>query len=162
MIRLVPLPPDQKARVAHLRVAAGQESFVRDGAHAAAETDPAVDLYAVEVDGAVLGMFKLDRAYAEAPRHDFAESGDLGLRGVLIDAAHQGKGLGRALLSALPDLIRARYPQVQRLVLTVNCRNDIARKAYLAAGWQQDARLYLAGDAGPQHIMWLRLGPGPG
>ena len=160
MIRIALLTGQDKARVAHLKPAKGQESFVRDGAFAAAETDPAIDLYAVEVEGAAVGMFKLDRAYAEAPRHHFAQAGDLGLRGLLIDAAHQGKGLGRALLGALPDLARARYPQVQRLVLTVNCRNDIARKAYLAAGWQQDDRLYLAGDAGPQHVMWLPLWPG--
>lgn len=158
MITLVPVPPGQKARVAHLTVAPGQEDFVRNGAYAASETDPAVDLYAVEQDGAVVGMFKLDRAYADAPRHDFAQAGDLGLRGVLVDAAWQGKGIGRALLAALPDLVRRRYPQARRLVLTVNCRNDVARSAYLAAGWQQDHRLYLAGDAGPQNILWLPLG----
>lgn len=157
MITLVALPPDQKARVAHLRVAAGQERFVRDGAYAASETDPALDLYAVEHDGAVVGMFKLDRAYADAPRHDFAQAGDLGLRGVLIDAAHQGKGLGRALLVALPGLVRSRYPQARRLVLTVNCRNTAAHRAYLAAGWQDDGQIYLGGDAGPQHILWLGL-----
>ena len=157
MIALVPVPPDQKARVAHLTVAPGQEAFVRNGAYAASETDPALDLYAVELDGAVVGMFKLDSAYADAPRHDFAQAGDLGLRGVLVDAARQGKGIGRALLAALPDLVRLRYPQAKRLVLTVNCRNHAARSAYLAAGWQDEGRLYLAGDAGPQHILWLPL-----
>jgi GNAT superfamily N-acetyltransferase len=157
VITLVPVPPDQKARVAHLTVAPGQEDFVRNGAYAASETDAAVDLYAVEQDGAVVGMFKLDRAYADAPRHDFAQAGDLGLRGVLVDAAWQGKGIGRALLAALPDLVRRRYPQARRLVLTVNCRNHVARSAYLAAGWLQDDRLYLAGDAGPQNILWLPL-----
>lgn len=157
MIKLVALAADQKARVAHLRVATGQDSFVRDGAYAAAETDLALDLYAVEAAGEVVGMFKLDRAYADAPRHDFARPGDLGLRGVLVDAAHQGKGLGRALLAALPDLVRHSYPQARRLVLTVNCRNTTAHRAYLAAGWQDDGQLYLGGDAGPQHILWLAL-----
>ena len=157
MIRLVPVPPDQKARVAHLKVAPGQDRFVRDGAFAASETDPSLDLYAVELAGDIVGMFKLDRAYADAPRHDFAQAGDLGLRGVLVDAGHQGKGIGRAFLAALPDLVRMRYPQAKRLVLTVNCQNHAARKAYLAAGWQDEGRLYLGGDAGPQHVLLLPL-----
>lgn len=157
MISLVPVPPDQKALVAHLKVAPWQELFVRDGAFAAAETDPALDLYAVELAGEVVGMFKLDRTYADAPRHDFAQAGDLGLRGVLVDAGHQGKGIGRALLAALPDLVRNGYPQARRLVLTVNCQNHAARKAYLSAGWQDYGTLYLGGDAGPQHVLMLPL-----
>lgn len=157
MIRLVAVPPEGRARVAHLQVAPDQAAFVRDGAFAARQDDPALDLYAVERDGAVVGMFKIDRAYAEAPRHDFARPGDLGLRGVLVDAGLQGQGIGRALLAALPDLVRARYPGALRLVLTVNCRNAVAQAAYRRAGWQEMPGLYLGGDAGPQHVMALPL-----
>lgn len=159
MIEIALLTGPEKALVAHLKPAKGQERFVRDGAFAAAETDPALDLYAVRQDGAVVAMFKIDRAYAEAARHDFCLPGDLGLRGVLVDGAQQGRGIGRQILAQLPGLVRNRYPQARRLVLTVNCENPVARGAYLAAGWQQDSRLYLAGDAGPQHIMTLPLWP---
>ena len=133
MIGIVRLTGAEKALVADLKPAGGQERFVRDGAFAAGETDPGLDLYAVSQGGAVVGMFKLDRAYAAAPRHDFCRPGDLGLRGVLVDAAHQGKGIGRQMLAALPELVRAGYPGVRRLVLTVNCENPAARAAYLAS-----------------------------
>lgn len=157
MIAIALLTGTEKARVAHLKPAAGQERFVRDGAFAAMETDPALDLYAVSHDSAVVGMFKLDRGYASAARHDFCQPGDLGLRGVLVDAAHQGKGIGRQMLAQLPGLVRAGYPGVRRLVLTVNCENPVARAAYLAAGWRDEGRLYLGGDAGPQHVLALDL-----
>ncbi len=157
MIRLVPVPPGEKSRVAHLKQAEDQKDFVRDGAFAAAESDPMIDLHAIERDGVVVGMFKLDRGYADAPRHDFARPGDLGLRGVLVDAAWQGRGIGGAMLAALPDLVRQRYPWAKRLVLTVNLRNSAARAAYLKAGWIDDGGLYLHGDAGPQHILTLPL-----
>ncbi|AWD21125.1 GNAT family N-acetyltransferase [Fuscovulum blasticum] len=157
MIRLVALSAAERRRVAHLRPAPGQETFVRDGAYAAAETDPLLDLYAIEKDGAVVGMFKLDRGYADAPRHDFARAGDLGLRGVLVDPAHQGRGIGRAMLAALPDLVRASYPGFRRLVLTVNLRNTRARAAYLKAGWRDEGGIYHGGDRGQQHILFLPL-----
>jgi RimJ/RimL family protein N-acetyltransferase len=157
VIAIALLTGAEKAVVADLKPAGGQERFVRDGGFAAAETDPALDLYAVRQGGAVVGMFKLDRAYAEAPCHDFCQPGDLGLRGVLVDAGQQGKGIGRQMLAALPALVRAGYPGVRRLVLTVNCQNPVARAAYLAAGWQDDGRLYLGGDAGPQHVLTFAL-----
>ena len=157
MIGIARLTGAEKALVADLKPAKGQERFVRDGAFAAAESDPELDLYAVRDGGAVVAMFKLDRGYAAAPRHDFCQPGDLGLRGVLVDAAHQGKGIGRQMLAALPDLVRKGYPGTRRLVLTVNCENPVARTAYLSAGWADDGRLYHGGDAGPQHVMVLDL-----
>ncbi len=157
MIGIALLTGAGKALVADLKPAKGQERFVRDGAFAALETDPALDLYAVSMGGAVVGMFKLDSAYAAAARHDFCQPGDLGLRGVLVGAAHQGKGIGREMLARLPALVRAGYPGVRRLVLTVNCENPGARAAYLAAGWADEGRLYHGGDAGPQHVMVLTI-----
>lgn len=155
MITVVAVAPEDRARVAHLEPAPDQRDFVRNGTYAAMENDPLLDLFAVEQAGVVVGMFKLDQGYADAPRHDFARPGDLGLRGVLVDAAWQGRGIGGAMLAALPDLVRQRYPWARRLVLTVNTRNPIARAAYIKAGWHDNGDLYLQGDAGPQHILTL-------
>ena len=104
----------------------------------------------------VVGFFLLDKEYDR--EHDFANATDMGFRAFLIDVHHQGKGLARAVMQALPQFIQARYPQFGRLVLTVNLKNIPARDLYLKNGFIDSESHYLGGSAGPQHILYLPLG----
>ncbi|MCL2916720.1 GNAT family N-acetyltransferase [Shewanella litorisediminis] len=104
----------------------------------------------------LVGFFLLDKEYDR--EHDFAKTTDLGFRAFLIDVHHQGKGLGKAVMQALPQFVKARYPQFERLVLTVNLKNTPARVLYLKNGFIDTENQYLGGSAGPQHILYLPLG----
>ncbi len=43
------------------------------------------------------------------------------------------------------------------MVLTVNVRNQVARRLYLRHGFSDSGQLYLGGNAGPQHVLRLDL-----
>lgn len=155
MISLHRLPASGLHRLAALRIAPGQQDFVEDGARMIRDQTPGLSFHEVRRGGAAVGMFKLDPLYFQ--RHDFAAPDQIGMRGVLIDADHQGQGLGALMLAALPAHVRAEYPRAQQVVLTVNLRNTRALAAYLAAGFRDEGDLYLGGTHGPQHILRLDL-----
>jgi GNAT superfamily N-acetyltransferase len=76
---------------------------------------------------------------------------------VMVDQAQQGKGIAKAMFAALPDHLRAGYPDATEAYLTVNCNNPRARHGYLTGGWGDTGDLYLDGGYGPQHVMRLSL-----
>lgn len=155
MIQIGDLPRDRVDEVGHLTLGPGQERFVATIGEMVTDPLPTRDFHIVRMQGEGVGFFKIDRNYA--PTHDFAEAQGWGLRGVLVGAQYQGRGLGRALLAALPGYLAARYPGQRLYYLTVNCRNTVARDAYVKAGWHDTGGLYHGGQSGPQHILRLRL-----
>jgi len=56
------------------------------------------------------------------------------LGGIVVDAAHQGRGLGRAVLDALVAHVRAQ-PRSGTVVLTVHDDNERARRLYARYGF---------------------------
>lgn len=154
MIALTALPRDRAGRARHLRVDPAQEPFCGSiDSHLSAD-EPSCDWHVVEEDGSVLGFFKIDRDYvAHMP---LARPGELGLRGVMIDRAHQGRGAGRAAMAALPAYLRRAYPVAPACLLTVNTTNPRARAVYLAAGFR-DTGLCHPGRIGPQNVLRLDL-----
>ena len=56
------------------------------------------------------------------------------LGGVVLDARHQGRGLGRALLDALVAHVRSQ-PRPGTVVLTVHDDNEVARGLYTRYGF---------------------------
>ena len=56
------------------------------------------------------------------------------LGGVVLDARHQGRGLGRAVLDALVTHVRAQ-PRPGTVVLTVHDDNEVARGLYARYGF---------------------------
>lgn len=153
MITLSSVRHADLASLAGLRQHPGQ--YANDGADMIGDDTPRLSFHAVHADGVLVGMFKLDPLYSE--RHRFAEPTDLGLRGVLIDIDQQGKGLGTQAMTALPDYAAAIYPEMRRLVLTVNLMNPAAYAAYRHAGFRDEGGIYAGGSRGPQHILWADL-----
>jgi GNAT superfamily N-acetyltransferase len=121
----------------------------------AAEVTPGRIGVAALLDGVPFGFLMLDvgpevRMYAPG-------EGVVGVRGVYVDAASQGRGLGTQMLLALPPFARERYPGATSLALTVNTSNPRAIRVYRRAGFVDTGRLYYGGRLGPQHVMELAL-----
>jgi GNAT superfamily N-acetyltransferase len=122
--------------------------------------DPAIECHVIRAGGAegeVVGFFALDfdedrvGRYAEGRR-------PCGLRNCLISSGHQGRGLGRAAIPKIRDLLHSECSGASNLYLTVNCRNGRAISSYLGAGFRDTGRLYHGGASGPQHVLRLPLG----
>lgn len=154
MISLRPLDRRDADRVVNIAPRPDQERFAGTVAAALAEPET-VDLHEICEGERAVGLFKIDRAYHL--NHDFADPGDLGLRGVLLDAGVQGRGIGTGAMRCLPDYLPPRYPKAARVYLTVNFRNPAAIAVYRKAGFTDDGRVFLGGSAGPQHVMHLDL-----
>lgn len=155
MITLSVVPRSRLSELAGLRQRPGQ--YANDGAEMIRDATPGLSFHAIHADGLLVGMFKLDPLYPE--RHDFADDSDLGLRGVLVDLRHQGRGLGTRAMAALPGYAALLYPRKQRLVLTVNLLNAAAYASYRKAGFRDRGEIFTGGSRGPQHILRADLRP---
>ena len=155
MIAIAPLPADQTQDVLHLELQAWQQGFVHPISQMVQEINADVDFHIIRKHDQVVGFFKTDRAYDQA--HEFAKTGELGLRGFLIGAQFQKQGIGRATMAALPRYLRKIYPDQPTVVLTVNCKNPAALRAYLGGGFRDEGEIYHGGNAGAQHILRLAL-----
>ncbi|MFC0199120.1 GNAT family N-acetyltransferase [Paracoccus rhizosphaerae] len=157
MITLSLLGRDRFDDVSHIAVAPEQEPFCGSIASHFAADEPSCDFHAVRLDGVAVGFFKIDRDYAA--RMNLACPKELGLRGVMIDRAQQGRGIGKAAMAQLRRHLRQTYPDARTCVLTVNTINAAARATYLSAGFRDEGQLYLGGNLGPQHVLRLDLRP---
>jgi ribosomal protein S18 acetylase RimI-like enzyme len=149
--------PTLRPRVLTLAPLPEQEPF----SGAARDTLPTAEItpgrtgVAALLHGEPFGFLMLDvgpevRAYAPG-------NGVVGVRGVYVDAASQGRGLGTAMLRALPAFVRERYAAASCLALTVNVTNPRAIRAYLRSGFLDTGRLYYGGRLGPQHVLEMPL-----
>ncbi len=117
-----------------------------------AERDPARHPYVLLEAGRPVAFLVLDETPSDAD-----PSADLLLRGFLVDAAAQGRGVATRAVAALPDVVRRDFPAARTVVLTVNVR-PAARAVYLRGGFVDAGELYLGGSAGPQHVLRLDVG----
>ncbi|MCQ0971656.1 GNAT family N-acetyltransferase [Paracoccus sp. TK19116] len=154
MISLHVVPAGELDRLSGLMMNAGPQ-FASSGAVAIQDRTPDLTFHEIRAEGRTVGMFKLDPRYHE--RHDFAKADEIGLRGVLIDRDHQGKGYGLAAVRLLPDHVKITHPLARAVLLTVNIKNGGAYRTYQRAGFVDTDERYLGGDLGPQHIMRLSL-----
>ncbi|WP_263260796.1 GNAT family N-acetyltransferase [Pseudomonas sp. RIT-PI-S] len=61
-----------------------------------------------------------------------------------VDRQHQGRGLGKACLQALPDAVRRTWPEINQLTLSVDPRNTAALQLYRSQGWVDRGEAYRA------------------
>ena len=155
MITLAPLERKNAELVADVSLRPDQLQFAGTVAEALAEPEDRFDLHMIQSAGSPVGIFKIDRLYGSD--YPFAGSSDLGLRAVILDQRHQGKGLGKQAMAALKTYLPPLYPAAGNLWLTVNLKNPVAVAVYRAAGFTDSGEIWPHGDAGPQHIMSLPL-----
>ena len=72
-----------------------------------------------------------------------------------IDSKFQGRGIAKEALGRILPLAKEYFPSVERIGLSVNCRNAAAYGLYAKAGFEDYGELYTSGPAGPQHVMFL-------
>lgn len=144
--------PDE---VRQLKVAPDQQDFVLPIGSLIEQRLATEHFQLIHHQQQLVGFFLLDTGYHQ--QHAFAEPSDLGLRSFFIDQQAQGRGIASAALRQLPAYCQQHFPGFQRLVLTVNCRNQQAARLYQKHGFADSGQLYLGGSAGPQHILWQSL-----
>ncbi len=154
-VSLARLGPEDKARFAHIRVLPKQEVFSGTPEEAFAEDPVRFDLHGIFVDGAPVGLFKIDRAY----HHDIpiCAQGALGLRAFMIDADYQGRGIATAVVRAMQAHLAGQYPDRPSVDLTVNHVNKAAIACYLKGGFVDTGQDWLEGRAGPQDLLRMAL-----
>ncbi|AIY67352.1 GNAT family N-acetyltransferase [Pseudoalteromonas piratica] len=155
MITIEKLMPQYLEGLKQVALAEAQVQFACSASDFLKECNANVHLYVVVMDSKVVGFFKLDCDYSKT--HAFCPSDGVGLRSFVIDQKQQGKGIGQSALQSLISYLKQEYKTYNWLYLTVNCKNALAKKCYQKAGFIEQEQLYLAGPAGPQHIMYYPL-----
>ncbi|GAB6041875.1 GNAT family N-acetyltransferase [Endothiovibrio diazotrophicus] len=155
VLTLAGMGPHHLEQVVKLRVADEDKRFVGGIDEILERVNAEVHPHVILVDDQVVGFFLVDTAYGR--NYAFAGLESLGLRAYFIDRAFQGLGYGKRSIRSLSAYLGSVYPDKEEIFLTVNCQNPIARHCYLAGGFVDSNELYLAGKAGPQHIMSLKI-----
>lgn len=101
-----------------------------------------------------VGLFSLDLSEDRLIYTDNLAS--ILLRAFSIMPEHQGKGIAKSTMLALPDLIHKYYPEVDEVVFGVNYENELAYNLYLKTGYDDSGKTY-QGVKGPQHCMIKKL-----
>ena len=142
-------------RVLHLEIKEQQTQYVSPITTMLSTLEPSEDCHLLVRGDEIVGFFLIDRSYSH--RYEFSGPGEIGLLGYFVDDRSQGQGIGKAGVQALKHYLQIQYPEARTVVLTVNCKNLGAIKAYLAGGFEDTQQLYYGGRSGPQHIMRLPL-----
>jgi len=154
LISIAPLPRQQIERVAHLILTEPQYPFVGEILDMTAERDPDTDFHCGLRGNTYVGYFKTDndlsRKIPELPE------GTFGFRGLLIGGQYQGLGYGSALLTALPDYLRTRFPKADSIWLSVDKDNERAINVYEKCGWVTSG-IERDGRSGQEQVMRLDL-----
>lgn len=140
----------EQALVTALAVSDEQLQFVEPMPLTMKTTALERDNFVIETDAGIAGFFQIDTRVPDYVRQPLLE-----LCQVVIDHNHQGRGIGRRFIESLPDLLRREYPEAPGVVLTVNCRNNMAHHVYTAGGFHDTGEIYEGGPSGPQHIMTM-------
>ncbi|MEX1077999.1 MAG: GNAT family protein [Homoserinimonas sp.] len=74
------------------------------------------------------------------------------LRGVSVDARHQGQGVGTAATGEAAALAQRAFPMSDAIVLTVHVDNVAGQRAYARVGFTYTGRT-VSGRAGEEYVM---------
>ncbi|ETX10076.1 acetyltransferase [Marinomonas ushuaiensis DSM 15871] len=155
MIEIEKMTSLHLGRVNTLSVESDQLQYVATIDDILASANAQIRPHVIIANDEVVGFFLIDTAYAD--HNDCVESNSLGLRSFFIDHKHQGNGYAKQTLQILPTYLMSNFPKQTNVYLTVNCKNKLAQKSYLNAGFYDTGNLYHGGKSGPQHIMCMDL-----
>ncbi|MCU1739771.1 MULTISPECIES: N-acetyltransferase [unclassified Pseudomonas] len=159
LVDYVTLTPAQHEQLALIQVDAAQQEFSSDIARGLAvlqaHTGNDVKGFVLLADELPVGFLLLKRP----PASPAWASGDVcTLHGLQVDKNHQGQGLGRACMQALPDAVRSVWPASTHLMLMVDADNDTARGLYLKQGFVDSGETF-HGRVGEERRLTLPLSP---
>lgn len=159
-VRIQPVTEALRPAVLRLSVHPAQLPFVGRAKDSLADIAvcPGSEGLALLLDDDVVGYVRIDRRASALGDHPMAD-GAVALRSLMIDAARQGQGIGGRALDVIHAYVEGRHPDRERILLSVNVRNENAVRAYLRAGYRDSGELYHGGLAGPQHVLWRPLHP---
>lgn len=128
-VHLVPVTAHNRAAIAALKVDHAQAHFVAGNADslAEAETDPGASPRAIMAGDTLVGFLM----------YDASDRNDVRLYRFMIDAAHQGRGYGRAGLEAFLAEIAA-LGDARRISICYEPENEPARNLYAKAGFIEE------------------------
>lgn len=152
MITIEKYTPCRQAQTIELKVLEDQAQFTVENIGKRLESLKPTELpHLILEDDRVVGFFLFDAAYSEG--YDFCPHRSIGVRSLLVDHRHQGKGIAKRAISQFANYAKLHFPSFDFLYLTVNCRNVPAYQCYLKAGFEDTNELYHGGPVGPQYIM---------
>ena len=153
-IRVVPLDDSLRPALLRLRVLPSQRDWVGAIADLLADVAlcPRSEPMAILLGDRPVGYYRIEATAHSVAGRDL-ELPSLGLRGLFIDAAWQGRGLGQLTLQAVFTDLARRYPAARQLALTVDCNNHAALRLYLRAGFGDSGSLYHGGRSSPQRLL---------
>ncbi|MFJ6985777.1 MULTISPECIES: GNAT family N-acetyltransferase [unclassified Streptomyces] len=114
------------------------------------------------LDGAPMSYWEVYRADLDPLAEYYpAEPQDLGVHLLLGETTDRGRGIGRALIRAMADLLLDRCPSSDRVVAEPDIRNTPSLAAFLHAGFRYSAEITLPDkraalmirDRAPRHRM---------
>ncbi len=112
--------------------------------------------YGVFLNEEMVSFFTLD--FSNPPVEFLAgDKGSCWLDSFFIAKEFQGKGLSKIILFQIICSLSKWQPAINRLNLTVNFKNHIAKTTYLNCGFADTGEIYSGGPAGPQHIYTITL-----
>jgi len=89
----------------------------------------------------LMAMPNLKRTKAECEAHALLET-------LAVSKEFRGKGYGRALLKHCATEIKAKWPQIKKVMLDVNASNSVARKLYESEG-------FVLSPIQPRHLVMM-------
>ncbi|WNB92356.1 GNAT family protein [Bacillus sp. NEB1478] len=100
--------------------------------------------------GKAVGFFVLHQG--ENIRDYTANTNAMVVRALSINNKEQGKGYAKEAMIRLPEFVSKKFPEINELILSVNFKNETAKKVYEKAGFQDRGQVK-HGPAGPQYVM---------
>jgi RimJ/RimL family protein N-acetyltransferase len=101
-------------------------------------------------EGKAVGFFVLHKG--ENIQDYTSNKNAMVVRALSINHSDQGKGYAKDGMLQLPQFVRENFPEVTELILSVNFKNEPAKKLYEKAGFQDRGQVK-HGPIGPQYVM---------
>jgi len=154
-VTLAPLSQETLAAAQALRVKPFQVVFCGDPAVFMQQPEAGYDPHVILKEGQVVGLFRINTRLHLT--HTFARGDTPGISNLLIDAAHQGMGLGTEACRRMADYLPGAAARARGAYLLVHSRNQGALKALTRGGWTDTGTEQARDPAGVQNVLWMPL-----
>ena len=158
LLRTEPVGTRHRAALLRLRVQPEQRAYVGAVADLLADADacPASTSLAILYGEEVIGHARIEANARSVAGYEPAQP-SVGLRAFLIDARHQGQGLGTRALATLLNELAVRHPHAREVMLAVDADNTAALALYRRAGFSEARRGYHGAPFPSQRLLWRAL-----